>query len=98
MSKLGKRLIAAADQGIAIVRGEADPSTYRVHVPAEINVKKVRQKLGMTQVVFSLRYGLPLASVRDWEQNRNTPTGPVRAYLRVIEKEPEAVERALANA
>jgi putative transcriptional regulator len=33
MSKLGERLIAAADQALAIARGEADPATYNVHVP-----------------------------------------------------------------
>jgi putative transcriptional regulator len=98
MSKLGKKLMIAAREGIAIARGEADPSTYRLHIPAEIDVKAMRQKLGMTQEAFAFRFGLTLASVRDWEQNRNAPTGPVRAYLKVIEKEPEAVERALAMA
>jgi putative transcriptional regulator len=98
MSKFGKKLIAAAHEGIAIARGEADPKTYRVHVPKEIDVRAMRRKFGLTQEEFAIRYGLSLASVRDWEQSRNAPTGPVRAYLKVIEKEPEAVERALAMA
>lgn len=38
MSKLGKRLITAAKEARAIARGEADPKTYRIHVPAEIDV------------------------------------------------------------
>jgi putative transcriptional regulator len=95
MSKLGKKLIAAADEGIAIARGEADPSTYRVHVPKKINVGAMRKKLGLTQAEFAIRYGLTLATVRDWEQNRTAPDGAVRAYLKVIDREPEAVERAL---
>jgi len=98
MSKLGKQLISAAKEAVAIARGEANPSTYRVHVPAEINVRTMRQKLGLTQEVFAIRYGLTLARVRDWEQGRSAPDGAVRAYLKVIEKEPEAVERALAIA
>jgi putative transcriptional regulator len=98
MSKLGKKLIAAAHEGIAIARGEADPASYRVHVPAEIDVRAMRTKLGMTQERFALRYGLTLARVRDWEQGRSTPDGAIRAYLKVIQKEPEAVERALARA
>jgi putative transcriptional regulator len=98
MSKLGKKLIVAAREGVAIARGEVDPSTYRLHIPSEIDVKAMRKKLGMTQEAFALRYGLTLACVRDWEQSRNSPTGPMRAYLKVIEKEPEAVERALATA
>jgi putative transcriptional regulator len=98
MSKLGKKLIAAANEGIAIARGTADPASYRLHVPAEIDVRAMRLKLGMTQEVFAVRYGLTLARLRDWEQGRSAPDGAVRAYLKVIEKEPEAVERALATA
>jgi putative transcriptional regulator len=98
MSKLGKKLIAAANEGIAIARGEANPATYRVHVPAEVDVRAMRERLGMTQERFALRYGLTLARVRDWEQGRSSPDGAIRAYLRVIEREPEAVERALTAA
>jgi putative transcriptional regulator len=98
MSKLGKKLIVAAREGIAIARGEADPATYRLHVPAKINVRAMRLKLGMTQRTFAMRYGLTLARVRDWEQGRSEPDGAARAYLKVIEREPEAVERALAPA
>jgi putative transcriptional regulator len=98
MSKLGKKLIAAAREGVAIARGKADPTTYRMHVPAKIDVKAMRRKLGMTQESFALRYGLTLSRLRDWEQGRSAPDGAVRAYLKVIEKEPEAVERALTAA
>src|SRR5690349_13006465 len=66
MSKLGKKLIVAAREGIAIARGEADSATYRLHVPAKINVRAMRLKLGMTQRTFAMRYGLTLARVRDW--------------------------------
>jgi putative transcriptional regulator len=78
-----------------LVRGEAEPGTYEIFVPAEINVARLRKALGMSQTEFSQRFGFNAASVRDWEQGRATPTGPVRAYLKVIEKEPKAVERAL---
>jgi putative transcriptional regulator len=98
MSKLGKKLIAAAHEGIAIARGTANPASYRVHVPPEIDIKAMRGKLGMTQMRFALRYGFTLARVRDWEQRRSAPDPAVRAYLKVIEKEPEAVERALTAA
>ena len=60
--------------------------------------RSVQQMLGMTQELFAARYGLTLARVRDWEQGRSAPDGAVRAYLKVIEKEPKAVERALARA
>lgn len=98
MSKFGDKLIKSVEEGVAIVNGELDPSTYRIRVPAQIDVAALRRKLGVSQAEFSQRYGFNAASVKDWEQGRATPTGPVRAYLRVIEKEPEAVQRALAAA
>jgi putative transcriptional regulator len=98
MSNLGKRLIRAAREGRAIARGEADPATYRVHVPAEVDVRKIRQRLKLSQDEFAARFGLSAATVREWEQNRRRPEGAARVLLTVIEKEPEAVTRALAAA
>ncbi len=97
MTTLGKRLIKAAREGRAIVRGEADPATYKVHVPARVNVKAMRARLRMTQAEFAMRYNLNIARIRDWEQGRSQPDGAVRAYLKVIEREPQAVERALST-
>ncbi|MEA2906928.1 MAG: putative transcriptional regulator [Alphaproteobacteria bacterium] len=98
MTKLGKRLIEAAKEARAIIRGEADPATYRIHVPHEVDVKALRRKLRLSQDAFAHRYGFTPARVRDWEQGRSKPDGAVRAYLLVIEREPEAVARALSAA
>ena len=43
MSRLGQRLIEAMEEAVAIARGEADPSTYRVHYPADIKAKARRR-------------------------------------------------------
>jgi putative transcriptional regulator len=98
MSKLGKRLIKAADEALAIARGEADPKTYRVHVPAKIDVRKIRRQLKLSQAEFAARFGIPAATIRDWEQNRRQPEGAARVLMKVIKEEPEAVSRALAHA
>lgn len=54
--------------------------------------------LGLSRSDLAQRFGFNVASVRDWEQGRATPTGPIRAYLKAIEKEPKAVQRALTAA
>ena len=59
------------------------------------NLKAIREKLGLTQKEFAQTFQLSLSAVRDWEQGRSKPDGAVRAYLIVIEREPEAVARAL---
>ena len=80
---------------IAIARGEADPKTYRVHVPPSVDVKQLRRKLGMSQDEFARRFGFTIDRVQDWEQGRSNPDSALRAYLLVIERETAAVERAL---
>ncbi|KAB0267823.1 helix-turn-helix domain-containing protein [Microvirga brassicacearum] len=93
MTTLGKRLIQAAEDARTIARGEADPSTYRVHVPADIDVKAIRKGLKPTQAEFANRFGFPLATLRDWEQGRGKPDTSARVLLMV--REPQVVERAL---
>lgn len=95
MSKLGKRLIAAAEEALAIARGEADPSTYRVHIPAAIDTRAIRRTLKLTQKAFAARYHIPVATLRDWEQGRRMPDAPARALIAAIREEPDAVRRAL---
>jgi putative transcriptional regulator len=95
MSKLGKRLIKAAEEALAIARGEADPSTYRVHIPAAIDTSAIRKKLKLTQQQFAARYHIPVATLRDWEQGRRVPDAPARALIAAIREEPDAVRRAL---
>jgi putative transcriptional regulator len=79
-----------------MARDEADPSTRRVHVPAEVAVKAVRRKLGMTQAEFARSFGFGLDAVQDREQGRHRPEGAAGAFLEVIDREPDAVRRALA--
>jgi len=98
MSKLGSRLIRAAREGRAIVRGEARAGTYRVYVPEDIDVRKIRRSLKLSQTQFAAKFGLQASTIRDWEQHRRKPEGAARVLLQVIKKEPEAVSRALEHA
>lgn len=95
---IGKDLIKAAKEARAYARGDADLSEYEIHVPASIDVKSIRKDLGLTQKAFAARYGFTVSAIRDYEQRRSNPEGHTRAYLLVIKKETEAVERALAAA
>lgn len=98
MSKLGSRLIRAAREGRAIAQGDADPSAYRVHIPTDVDVRKIRKALKLSQTQFAARFGLLASTIRDWEQHRRKPEGAARVLLQVIKKEPEAVARALEYA
>ena len=60
------------------------------------NVRKIRTRLDMTQEVFAKVIGVPVATVRNWEQSRTTMDPAVRSLLRIVEREPDAALRALA--
>lgn len=97
MSKLFEEIAQGLRDVAAIERGELKPSTYRVHVPATVDVKAIRAGLRLTQDAFATRFGFSAAAVRDWEQGRRQPEASARVLLTVIAREPEAVERALAG-
>lgn len=61
-----------------------------------VDVAAVRKRLGVSQGVFARKFGLSVGTIRDWEQGRSQPDGPARVLLQVIDREPQAVERALA--
>ena len=57
--------------------------------------KIIRRALDLTQEEFAARYHIPLGTLRDWEQGRTEPDQPTRAYLALIARDPEYVNRAL---
>jgi putative transcriptional regulator len=57
--------------------------------------KVIRRALALTQEEFAVRYHIPLGTLRDWEQGRAEPDQPTQAYLKIIAREPERVERVL---
>lgn len=61
-------------------------------------VKIIRRALGLTQEEFAEQFHIPIGTLRDWEQDRNSPDTAAESYLRVIARDPEAVRRALAPA
>src|SRR5208283_2906053 len=64
----------------------------------QVNVKKLRERLGLTQEAFAAAYRIPVGTLRDWEQRRKNPDAPARAYLTVISRNPEAVAELLRQA
>lgn len=57
--------------------------------------KIIRRALELTQEEFAARYRIPLGTLRDWEQGRAEPDQPTRAYLTLIARDPDHVNRTL---
>ena len=65
--------------------------------PYDVNVKEIRERLGLSQEEFATRFGFDAASLRNWEQGRTEPEMAVRSFLKVIDANPTAVEGALSR-
>jgi putative transcriptional regulator len=77
----------------AFLAGEQEG--FKVHVPKDVDVKAIRNRLGMTQARFSATFGFSLDAIKHWEGGRRTPEAPARTLLTVIDKNPVAVLTAL---
>ncbi len=80
---------------IAYAQGDKSRGKARVVEVPTIDVAMMRKKLGLSQDRFAAAFGVSPSTVRNWEQGRRHPEGPAKVLLQVIDKEPEAVLRAL---
>jgi len=96
MRKSGQSILRGARQALQYARGDGDDSGFVAHVPEEIDVKSIREQLGLSQRQFAEQFGFEQRSIQNWEHKRRHPRGMARAYLLVIKNDPEAVRRSLA--
>lgn len=95
---VGARIIEGLEQALAWSKGER--STARVNLVRipDIDIRELRRDMGLSQSQFAVKFGLPPATLRNWEQGRSRPDAPTRVLLAVIAKHPEAVADVLDKA
>lgn len=97
-----RRLRLKADGRIVELRdGQEFPLAPAAAPPAQATppvVRDLRQRARLTQLEFAARLGVPVETIRNWEQGKRMPRGPARALLAVIAAAPETVFAALARA
>jgi len=94
-SDLGLEIEAGLREAIAHRRGEIALPTRRIDVMPPERVKAIRKKVAKSPREFERRFGVPARTIEGWEQGRKLDVS-ASVLLRVIEKDPDAVERALA--
>lgn len=95
-----KRLRLKADGRIAELRdGKEFPLAPEMEpaAAAPAGVRDLRRRARLTQIEFASRLGVPVETIRNWEQGKRAPRGPARALLAVIAHSPETVFAALAT-
>ena len=98
-----QRLRLKADGRIVELRdGREFPLVPSVSIASEETatpaVRELRKRARLTQQEFAARLGVPVETIRNWEQGKRMPRGPARALLAVIAHAPEMVFAALARA
>jgi putative transcriptional regulator len=100
-----RRLRLKADGRIVELRdGQEFPLAPALPVSVEVcdtvappAVRDLRRRARLTQLEFAARLGVPVETIRNWEQGKRAPRGPARALLAVIAHSPETVFAALAT-
>ena len=88
MNTEAQTILEGLRQAVDIMEGSA---------PETIDVRSIRQRMGLSQAVFASAFGLSLYTLRNWEQGKRQPDPAARAYLRVIEVAPDVVRQALSQ-
>lgn len=87
----GRQVTSAKTQDSGLLN---DIESYEVHFDA-LDVRKIRESVGMTQIQFASNFGISIATLRNWEQGRSEPDASMRSYLSVIKNKPDMVMCAL---
>lgn len=95
MTKAFDMIMGGLDEVEAYIGGER--KGFVLHIPEEVDVKAIRNRLNLSQPKFAATFGFSVGRIRDWEQKRFPVDAPSRVLLTVIEREPDAVLRALSR-
>jgi putative transcriptional regulator len=96
-TQFGTDIIAAMSEALAHAEGKDVPGMQLHSIDAaSVDAKSIRQRLHLTQDQMARFLGASTSGYRKWEQGQRQPSGAARTLLRVMEREPEAVLRALA--
>jgi putative transcriptional regulator len=81
--------VGAGGAAAAQVGGQGRDAVY---------AKGIRARAKLTQAEFAARIGVPIETVRNWEQGKRSPRGPARALLKVIDQAPQVAFAVLDTA
>ncbi len=96
-TELEKDLLEGMKQIAAHVRGEVRLPAYRYAIDEDIDVKKIRQSLDVTQEQFAKLIGASVSAVRHWENGRRKPRGTASTLLHVIKENPAVLLTAFTK-
>ncbi len=91
----GDALLEGLREAAAWKRGELVLETVEVNPMPPERIRSIRRGVSKSARDFEQRFGIPAATLSNWEQGRRTPDPAAQVLLRVIEQDPEAVLRVM---
>lgn len=92
-----RKTMAGLDDVRAYLEGDRERSAvHEVEVP-RLDIAAIRSKTGLSQPAFARSIGIPLGTLKNWEQGRRRPEGPARVLLALIDKRPSIVQDELGR-
>lgn len=90
------QLIASLGEVLALT-DDGQSIGDRLQIPYAIDAASIRNKTGLSQAAFARRIGVPVGTIRNWEQGRRSPQGPARILLALLDRNPRIVEEILGD-
>ena len=97
MTSRGRSILKGLTEFNEFLEGERSLRAYHYDIPEPVNVREIREKTGLSQPEFAARFAISPRTLQEWEQGRAIPDSAVRAYLTVIARDPQAVQKALSG-
>ena len=94
-TQLGREVEDALSEVLAHVRGDAPLPCRIVDDPTAEHIVALRKRMKLSRQKFADRFGLDARALQDWEQGRRVPDRTARVLLTVIDRDPDAVVRAI---
>lgn len=96
-TEFGTALIEGLREAVAWKRGKIALEVVNIDPMPPARIKAIRKAVAKSPAEFERRYGIPAATVNNWEQGRRKPDPAARLLLKVMEREPEAINRVLGE-
>ncbi len=93
----GAALVEALQEVVAWKLGETALEVVNIDPMPPERIRAIRRKVARSVRAFEARFGIPASTVNNWEQGRRKPDPAARLLLKIIETDPEVVERAAST-
>ncbi len=97
MTQAFDKIMAGLDDARAYLNGDRTGSVVHEIPLTDPDVVAIRGKTGLSQPAFARSVGVPLGTLKSWEQGRRRPDGPARVLLALIDKRPSIIQDELGR-